>query len=325
MITGIEGRLIIAFDGKEHRLLRDGIVVIEEDKIIHVGKSYSGRLDKKIDAKKRLVIPGLINIHSHISGCPFERGYRGDGSTRELGNSDLYDRAPSNWASQSKHDKSIAMQYSLAELLRGGVTTVVDMGSVDGVGKKEAVDLAGKSGIRSYLLKGIQSGGWYSPDGHSVLYKNFDGKTWDEKQGFKQLDESIKFIKEYSGSYDERVQSFLYPDKVDTCSPSLFEETRKMADEYGLLIESHVSQSWVDFWEIMRRHGKTPIQYLADLGLLGDDFIAGHAIVIGGHSKSGYADPWDKDIHTLAETGVSVAHCPGPFVRYAIEIGRAHV
>ena len=93
MSTGIFGGLIVAFDGEEHRLLKDGVVVFEENKIVYVGKSYSGKLDYKIDARKRLVIPGLINLHSHISGCPYERGYRGDGSTRTLHNSDLYDRA----------------------------------------------------------------------------------------------------------------------------------------------------------------------------------------------------------------------------------------
>jgi len=318
MITGIEGGLIVAFDGEEHRLLEDGIIVFEEDKIIHVGKSYSGHLDKKIDAKKRLVIPGFINLHSHISGCPYERGYRGDGSSRPLYNSDLYDRAPAFWASQTRADKQIAMQYSLAELLRGGVTTVVEMGAVDGVGEKEAVDLAGRSGIRAYLLKGHQSGGWYSPDGHGVFYENFDGNKWDEEQGFKELEESKKFIKVYNGSFHDRIKSFLYPEKVDTCSPTLFEETRRVADEHNLLMESHVSQSVVDFKEIMRRHGKTPIEFLADIDVLGNDFIAGHAIIIGGHSKSSYADPWDKDIRLLAETGTTVAHCPRPFARYAI-------
>jgi len=318
MKTGIEGGLIVAFDGQEHRLLRDGIVVFENDKVVHVGKSYPGQLDRKIDAKKRLVIPGFIDLHSHIAGCPFERGYRGDRSTRTLWNSDLYDRAPGFWASQTQADNRVAMEYSLAEMLKGGITTVVELGAVNSVGAKGAVDLAGKAGIRAYLLRGHQSGSWYSPDGHKVLYENFDGEKWDEEKGLKQLDESMRFIKEYNGSHDGRVRSFLYPEKVDTCSPSLFKETRRLANEHNLLMQSHVSQSGVDFREIMRRHGKTPIEFLADLMILGSDFIAAHSIVVSGHSKSGYADPWDKDIQILAKTGTTVAHCPRPFSRYGI-------
>jgi len=318
MKIGIEGGMIVAFDGEEHRLLEGGIVVYEEDRIIHVGKSYPGKVDKTIDAKRKLVLPGFVDIHSHIAGCPFERAYRGDGSTRALHNSDLYDRAPATWASLTKHDKSVAMRYSLAEMLRGGITTVVDMGAVDGVGVEDSVKLAAESGIRAYLLKGHQSGGWFSKDGHTVSYRNFDGEEWDESEGFKKLESTIRFIKEYDGSHEGMIRSFLYPEKVDTCSPELFKETRRLADEHNLLMESHVSQSWVDFTEIMRRHGKTPIKYLNDLGVLGDDFISGHAIVVAGHSASGYADPWNEDIHILAETGSTVAHCPTPFARYAI-------
>ena len=98
MKIGIEGGIIVAFDGEKNRLLRDGVIVLEEDKIVHIGKSYSGNIDKKIDASKRLVIPGFVNIHSHLATCPFERGYRGDGSSRALYNSDLLDRGPPFWA-----------------------------------------------------------------------------------------------------------------------------------------------------------------------------------------------------------------------------------
>ncbi|MCJ7770783.1 amidohydrolase family protein [Candidatus Bathyarchaeota archaeon] len=318
MITEIRAPLIIAFDGQEHRLLENGIVVVRDDKIVHVGKTYSGQTDKKIEAKKRLIIPGLVNIHAHIAGCPYERGYRGDSSSRNLGNSDLYDLAPPFWKSYTKQDQVVAVKYSLAELLRGGVTTVVEMGSVDGIGDEEAVDMVGKSGIRAYLLKGHMSGGWYTRDGQNILYHNFDGEKWDEEPGFKQLEESLRFIKSCCGLHNDRVRSFLYPEQADTCSPALLKETRKVADENHLKIECHVSQSAVEFKEIMRRHGKTPIQFLADLGVLGDDFIAGHAIIVGGHSRSGYPDPWNRDLELLTRTHTNVAHCPTVFSRYGI-------
>jgi len=320
MVTGIVGGLTVAFDGEEHRLLEDGVVVYEGDKIIHVGKSYPGRLDVRIDARKRLVIPGFIDIHSHISGCPFERGYRTDGSSRKLYNSDLPDRGPPFWESATPEDRRVAMRYSMAELLKGGVTTVVDMGSVEGVGAKESVELATSSGIRSYLLACYVSGKWYSSDGHRVQYENFDGETWDEKPGFKGLDEAIRFIKKYNGSSNGLVRSFLCPMQVDTCSPALFKETRKVADEHNLLIQTHVSQSVVEFREMLHRHGKTPLRFLASLGVLGNSLIAGHAMLIGGHSKTGYADPWNKDIRLLAETGTSIAHCVHAFARYGIAL-----
>jgi cytosine/adenosine deaminase-related metal-dependent hydrolase len=85
-------------------------------------------------------------------------------------------------------------------------------------------------------------------------------------------------------------------------------------------IQTHVSQSVVEFHEIMRRYGKTPIEFLNDVGLLAKDLIAGHCIFIGGHSKVGYADPWRKDIRLLAKTGTTVAHCPLVFARYGVAL-----
>jgi len=65
MKIGIEGGLIIAFNGTEHRLIENGVVVFEGDTIVHVGKSYSGNLDRKIEAKKRLVIPARAAKEFH--------------------------------------------------------------------------------------------------------------------------------------------------------------------------------------------------------------------------------------------------------------------
>jgi cytosine/adenosine deaminase-related metal-dependent hydrolase len=180
------------------------------------------------------------------------------------------------------------------------------------------VDLVAKSGIRACLLKAIRSGTYHTEDGHDVKFTNFDGDVWDDTQGFKQLKGAMRFIEEYDGSNDDRIKSFLYPSAVYNCSPDIFREVRKLADEHGLLITSHVSEAALPFREIIRRHGKTPMEHLADLGILGPDFIAGHSIIVSGHSKSGYADPWDRDIGLLSESGSSVAHCPIVFSRYGI-------
>jgi cytosine/adenosine deaminase-related metal-dependent hydrolase len=318
MKVGIEGGRIVAFDGTEHRLLEDGIVVYEGDTIVHVGKSYSGSLNRKIDARKRLVIPGLVNIHSHFGSNPYSKSYRGDGSTREVYNSDLFDRGKAFGASITKEEYVNSVSFSLARQLKSGVTTVVEMGSVDALGDKESVDLTAKSGIRAYLLKAVRSGTYYTEDGHDVKFTNFDGNVWDDTQGFTQLKGAMDFIREYDGSHGGRIKSFLYPSAVYNCSPDIFREVRRLANENNLLISSHVSEAALTFREMIRRHGKTPTEHLADLGILGPDFISGHSIIVSGHSKSGYADPWDRDIALLADTGSTVAHCPIVFSRYGI-------
>lgn len=324
MKVGVQGGLIVAFDGKEHRLLEDGVIVFEGNEIVHVGKSYSGQLDRKIDARKRLVIPGLINIHSHFASNPYSKSYRGDGSTRQVFNSDLFDRGIAFGASITKEDYQHSIRFSLARQLRSGVTTVVEMGAVDSLGEAKAVELAGESGNRAYLLRAVRSGTYYTENGHRVKFTNFDGEQWDEAQGFKQLDESMKFIKRYDGTHQDRIRSFLYPSAIYNCGPSIFREVRKLADEHNLIITSHVSEAALTFRDMIRRYGKTPIELLSDYGILGDDFIAGHSIFVSGHSSTGYSDPWDKDIRLLAESGTTVAHCPIVFARYGIAMESYH-
>ena len=314
MITAIDGGYTVAFDGEEHRILRDGTVVIEEDKIKYVGKSYGGPVDRRIDARRSLVSPGFIALHSHICGGHGETGRRGDGSRRQLYNSDLFDRM----FPRTREAARAAAELNYVEVLKSGCTTLVELGSPNALGNKEAVELPDRNGIRAYLLRMYGSGSWQTPDGNRVLYTNFDGETWDEAPGFKGLDESAAFIEEYDGSADGRIKCLLGPSTVDICSKALLMESRKVADELGVGLQTHVSQSVVEFQEIMRRHGMTPIEFLHDVGLLGLDLIAGHSILIGGHSRVGYADPWRRDIRLLAETGTTVAHCPQVFARYGI-------
>jgi cytosine/adenosine deaminase-related metal-dependent hydrolase len=316
LITAIEGGYILAYDGKMHRMLKDGTIIIEDDVIKFVGKSYVGSIDKKIDARKSLVIPGFIALHSHICGGHGETGRRGDGSRRQLYNSDLYDRM----FPRTRESAKAAAELNYVEVLKSGCTTLVELGSPNLLGNKGAVDLVDKMGIRSYLLRMYNSGRWYTKDGKKVLYENFDGESWNENPGFKDLEESIKFIKDYNGSFNGRIGCLLGPSTVDTCSPALLKESRRYADEMNVGIQTHVSQSVVEFHEIMRRYGKTPIEFLNNVGLLGKDLIAGHCIFIGGHSKVGYADPWRKDIRLLAKTGTTVAHCPLVFARYGVAL-----
>ncbi len=316
MITAIDGGYIVAFDGEEHRILRDGTVVVEDDTIKFVGKSYGGPVDCRIDARRSLVSPGFIALHSHICGGHGETGRRGDGSRRQLYNSDLFDRM----FPRTKEGSRAAAELNYVEVLKSGCTTLVELGSPNALGNKEAVKLPDTLGNRTYLLRTYASGSWHTPDGNRVLYTNFDGETWDEAPGFKGLEESKAFIKKYDGSADGRIKCLLGPSTVDMCSPELFRESRKAADEMGVGLQTHVSQSVVEFQEIMRRHGMTPMELLHEVGLLGPDLIAGHSILIGGHSKVGYADPWRRDIRLLAETGTTVAHCPHVFARYGVAL-----
>ena len=65
MKTLIQGGWVVGFDGKEHEIIKDGVVVFDSNRVEFVGKDYAQPVDKKIDAKGCLVSPGFIDTHFH--------------------------------------------------------------------------------------------------------------------------------------------------------------------------------------------------------------------------------------------------------------------
>ncbi|MEO7854612.1 MAG: amidohydrolase family protein, partial [Rubrivivax sp.] len=111
-----------------------------------------------------------------------------------------------------------------------------------------------------------------------------------------------------------RLSGVLSPGQIDTCSEALLRDSVAVAKERGLTVTVHASQSVIEFNEMVRRHGKTPIQWADQIGLLCANTLLGHAIFIDEHSWLRWHTR--KDLDLLADSGTSVAHCPLPFARY---------
>ena len=89
--TRINAAHIIATQNNEHRHLRDGVVVFEGDRIIHVGKSFDGKADQTIDAPHGVVTPGFINTHAHLAGSPLDKSFIEDRGPRQFYGSGLFE------------------------------------------------------------------------------------------------------------------------------------------------------------------------------------------------------------------------------------------
>src|SRR5213083_3636258 len=124
----IRAGYVIAFDGRGHRLLRDGVVVIEGDSILHVEPRFDGRVDETVDAPDRVLTPGLISTHAHISGSPLDRSFIEDRGNPQFWYSGLFEMLPVRGAAQDEEATRACVDFSMAELLRGGVTTVMEIG-----------------------------------------------------------------------------------------------------------------------------------------------------------------------------------------------------
>jgi cytosine/adenosine deaminase-related metal-dependent hydrolase len=305
MRTLIQGGDIVAYHEGGHRLLRGGCVVVEDDRVAFVGGAFPGAVDQRIDARGRLVIPGLINIHCHAD---VEAGGRlmADCGRRDFFHSGFlhYHAVPRGVkALGARQDPWIGGRFAMAEMLRNGCTTVVDIG----VAAEEHAAIAGELGIRAYLSPAYRSHDYRTGSGGEVSYEV------NEEAGLRGLARAVEFVGKHAGAHGGRVQGMLFPFQVDTCSPALLRATRRAADELGVGIEIHAGQNLLEFHEILRRHCQTPVEYLADTGLLGPDAIIGHCIINSAHRLAGL--PGGRDLEIIAASGASVAHCPLVFAR----------
>jgi len=305
MTTRVDASFVIAFDGESHRILRDGVVVFEGNTIVHVGKSYSGQADEVIDARGKMVIPGFINLHAHITQSPLSMGMKEDmpRDARIPGSGTL---SANPWVPEDWMGEAMA-RSSVYELLKSGVTTLVELGAPDWLGYRESVDIIGGLGIRAYMSAGYRSG------------VRVDGElSHDNDMGFKQMENALRYQKELEGSHGDRMRFILYPRTADLVSPELFRETMRVAEERDLPVETHAAQFYGELRDIKKLYGVDPITYLHDLGVLKPRTILGHVIYMTSHQEIGESvDAPELDL--IANGGSTVAHCPYVFAR----VGRA--
>jgi cytosine/adenosine deaminase-related metal-dependent hydrolase len=145
---------VVAFDGRGHRLLRGGVVVIEGDRIVHVGRAHEGAVDETVEASDRILTPGLISTHAHIGGSPLDRSFIEDRGNPQFFYSGLYDMLAVRSGAQDEAAGRACVDFSMAELLRGGVTTVLEIGALGDY----VVERAGHYGLRVYMGLSLYAG-----------------------------------------------------------------------------------------------------------------------------------------------------------------------
>jgi 5-methylthioadenosine/S-adenosylhomocysteine deaminase len=297
---------IIAFQDGGHRHLRNGYVLVDDDRIAEVaGGEFEGEADETIDATDKIVTPGLINTHAHLSESPLDRSFVEDRGPRNFYLSGLVEFLTARDGAITDHARRASISASMPELIRTGTTTIVEMGSHGNF----VAEQAEKAGLRAYIGEFYRSGRWFTKDGRSVQYE------WWQDDGASAMQKAVDFVKAIDGRANGRIKGFLTPSQVDTCSEALLRRSRELATDLRVPMALHVSQSVPEFQEMVRRNGCSPVEWLEKIGFLGDDVILGHVIMPGGSSWTNYhAD----DLGILADTGTNVAHAVWVFARRGI-------
>jgi cytosine/adenosine deaminase-related metal-dependent hydrolase len=299
---------VIAWDASAKRQVfrRDVDVAFSAGTIVHVGPGFAGDVTREISGYGVMAMPGLVDIHCHPFSEPLNKGLWDEVGSPHLYNSSLYE-----YLTVLRPDAAgvkSCYQVALAELLMSGVTTICDL-SVPSDGW---LDILGDSGLRACIAPMYRSARWYTTDGRNVAYE------WDEAGGKRGFDNALRQIALAEQHQSGRLFGMVAPSQIDTCTEELLRDSMAAARERNLSFQTHTAQSLVEFQEMTRRHGLTPVQWMDKLGLLGPRTIIGHGIFLDHHPWTHW--PRVGDLERLAETGTTVAHCPTVFARRGITL-----
>jgi 5-methylthioadenosine/S-adenosylhomocysteine deaminase len=286
-----------------HVYMRGVDVAFDGSTLTHVGKDYLGPADRIVDGRKRMLMPGLVNLHSHPEHEPAYRGVREEHGLPNMYMSGLFERSQAFYATDDEF-RAASAEFAYCELLKSGVTTLIDISPA----WQGWAELLAKSGLRAFLAPGYASARW-------MLESDFELKyAWDEKGGRQRFEAALQTIDAAIKHPCGRLSGVVSPMQIDTCTADLLRDSRAAAQERKLPFTVHIAQGVSEVMEMIRRHGRTPIGWAADVGLLGPTTILGHAIFLDTHS---WVRWWTKsDLKLIADNGCTVAHCPTPFVRY---------
>lgn len=275
----IRGGLVVTMDGKRTVAAQD-VLIDDEGRIERlVSPDGAAPAERSIDAAGRVVVPGLVQAHVHLCQTLF-RGLAEDRSLMSW----LRDRV---WPLEAAHDPDslrASARLGIAELLLGGTTTILDMGTVHHADSLFAA--AAETGIRYAGGKAMMDDGDDVPPG--LLETTASA-----------LQESDRLAEKWHGGEGGRLRYAYCPRFVLTCTQDLMRSVAVRARANDLLIHTHACEQRAEVDLVRQRFGTSNIRLLADLGLADSNACLAHCV---------WPEPDELDV--LASRGASVVHCP---------------
>ncbi|BDG70297.1 amidohydrolase family protein [Roseomonas fluvialis] len=291
---------------KRHAYARGMDVLIEGGRIAAIARHDPDAppppAAEVVDGTRLLVMPGLVNIHTHPTTEPASRGVREDHGVPEQQMTGLFERLQAFRIDQA--GQAAAMRLAYAELMSAGVTSVVDLSPPF----PDWLPIMRESGLRVWAGPGFAAAHWGMSAPQTVTY------MWNRENARTQFDAAKQVMKEADADNSGRLHGIVFPAQIDTVEEDMLREAIAYAGETGRGFTTHIAQAVVEVREMIRRHGTTPIQWAESIGLLTPRSILGHAIFVDEHASIGWHTA--KDIGLVADSGATVAHCPTPFARY---------
>jgi 5-methylthioadenosine/S-adenosylhomocysteine deaminase len=232
-------------------VLEQADLAIADDTIVGVGSAPPGFVPERVlDGRDRIVLPGLINTHTHLS-MTLMRNYADDLAFWPW----LLERIKPLEDHLVAEDVRIGARLGVAELIRGGTTCFHDMYFHLG----EVADEVARAGLRARLC--------------GALFDN-------SGQGEQLLRAAVDLHHEWHGKADGRVTVGLAPHSAYLCSPAYLREILGEAQRLDCGLHIHVAETEREVAESRERYGVTPVQQLAELGCFAVPTVAAHGIYV---------------------------------------------
>lgn len=271
----IKGGTLVTMDA-QMRVIEDGALVVKDGRIVQVGSlkevSAEYRARETIDGRGKIIIPGLINGHTHIPMTLF-RGLADDLALEDWLNNYIF---PAEARNVNEEFVRTGTQLGLAEMLRGGTTTFCDMYYFEDAVAEETA----RAGVRAVLGSSVI--GFPAPDNETPA---------------AALTYAERFIRRWQNH--PLITPAIAPHAPYTVSQQDLQAARKLSDITGAPLLIHVSETRTELEDISKEKGASPVQYLEQVGFLNNRVVAAHVV---------YADT--SDIGVLQQREVGVVHNP---------------
>lgn len=259
----------------ESRTVLNGYVGVEGKYITYVGKDLPSAPSKRtIDCTGKILMPGLINTHTHTA-MSLLRGYADDYALNEW----LFDKVFPVEGRLTAEAIEAGVRLGFAEMIRTGTTSISDMYYFQPMAAQVALDM----GIRASFCNGI-------------ICFDADSFNPDADRG---VQETITLSREFHNAGNGRIKADASIHAEYTSSPKIWHFVNNLADKYNLNMQIHLSETKSEHENCIEKYGKTPSQILAENGVFDRKTIAAHCVWLS-----------EDDMDLLAKKGVSCAHNP---------------
>ncbi len=273
--TLITNGTILTMDA-ESRVIKNGSVAIKDSRIVWLGAGHEivqGRTGQVIDAKGGIIMPGLINTHTHVPMTLF-RGLADDLPLDIWLNQHIF---PAEATFINNENVAVGTQLACAEMLMAGTTCFCGGYFLEDRIAREVA----KTGMRAVLGQGVI---------------DFPAPGVPDPQ--ENIAAAVAFVKKWR-DYSALIQPAIFCHSAYTCSAATLNTAKSAARDLGVIFQIHVAETKQEAGMIQSGADQSPVQYLHRQDILDADTLLVHAVWVD-----------DDDIVTIKESGAAVSHNP---------------